>query len=240
MPETVAAPVEENAAESEIVEQPPVKAENGIVLSPEKLEDYKRKLSGSKDEALRFRAENERLSAEKARLEAEINAFKTGQGQTFGHTYQPTPDELQIFKTIAKQAGVPLREELDQIKSGEEERQKNEVVNAFISKFPEYGKIGDPQSDALWEELTEELGNYVPPKDVKQWGKLLEKAHKVLRYDPSTALERGKALGMAQATLKGQATVGGSGGGGSAPAPKSKAKTAIEQGFAQIRPEIFT
>ena len=221
-----------------------------VVIPKEKLEDYKRKLTGSKAEALRLKAENERLTAEHARLVAEAEAARSGQSQSYGFTgYQSTPAEIALFKQLAAQAGVPLKEELAQAQAVQDTARYNEVSNQqlqdFLTRHPEYANPGDPNSDNLWIQLDATLKEFNKPAKAEDYGKLLEKAHKLVKSDDiDMAIEKGKALGLAQATIAERGKIGGLGGGSSggtrAPVKKSPEKQSIEEGFASVRPNYFS
>lgn len=236
MTEETTAPVQTDNA------QAPAQAENApqmVSLPPEKVEDWKRKLSGSKAEAMRLKAQAQRLAQEKAKLQAELEAARTGKPQSYG--YQPTNDEVELFRQLAKQAGIPLQEDLQAIHAKEYEKEKQAAIEEFLRSHPEYGVIGDDESDDLWSQLEQEVKGYVQPKTGRGYLALMNKAHKTISYDATAHMEKGAALAMAQANLKEQGKIGG-GGGSKRHEPQQKipnAQKAVTEGFAAIRPEAF-
>lgn len=207
----------------------PQKEENLITIPADKLIDYKRKLTGSKEEAMR-------LKAEKERLEAELESLKNPQ-----ELAQYSQQDVDDLRRLAKLAGIPLKEDQEKQQREVYEQEKQEAVKAFLEKHPEYTAIGDIRSDEMWESLEGEISMYVQPQKGKDYLTLLEKAHRQIHYDPTIERERGKALGMAQAKLQEQTTIGGSSAKTSASSKKvPQAKQDIMAGFAAVRPEAFT
>ncbi len=110
-----------------------------------------------------------------------------------------------------------------------------------MDKYPEYARIGDVNSDELWETLESNVKNYVNPPRGRDFLAILEREHKLLHFNPEIERERGKALGMAQAKVQDQTTIGG-GGSGKSQAPTKKVpqqKQAVMDGFASVRPQAF-
>lgn len=228
------APAQADNAQVENQEKPMVS------LPQEKVDDWKRKLSGSRAEAMRLKAQAERLAEEKAKLAAELEAARTGQAQTVNYT--PTPEEIALFRQLAQQAGVPTQQDIEAIRQAEWNKEQQLAVDEFLKDHPEYNRPGDEESDAAWEEIKAEVKSYKTPQNPREYLALLRKAHKVVAYDPQADLERGVALGVAQANLKEQGKLGG-GGGSTKHEPQKKVpaeKKAVMDGFKSVRPEAFS
>lgn len=228
---------QESAAVAEVLDAPVENPEEASVetepvpapLTWEKREELRQHLDASKREALSLKAEKEQLQAQ---LRAAEMQRLTG----------VTQSDVEAFKLIAKQAGVPLAEDIQAEKIQAYEKERDQMVNKFLEKHPEYAQPGDPKSDAMWAALDSEVSQYVAPADPKDWYKILEKNHKLLTMDDSITLERGKSLGMAQAKLQEQHTVGGSRGSASsrkASIPVDPLKEDVQKAFKEARPEYF-
>ena len=191
---------------------PAVPADNGEIL-PAKREDLSRKLHGSREEALRLKSENDRLKAEldQARM-----------------TPQPSPDEdislterdVAVFKALAAKAGLAPREEVLAIREERHQELQQQHLDVFLAEHPEYNKPNDPQSDQLWQRLQGELADYRKPSSPAEFKQFLTRAHRSLSFNEGREVERGKALGYAQANLQEQSRMGGASHGGSS-APKN-------------------
>lgn len=223
-------PVTENVTpEEQVVPEvaPAEPAENAtpmVQLPPEKVAEYKRKLTASRDEALRLKRENEELKSKFSQPEPIIN--------------QVNPTDIEYFKELAKLSGVSFQEDVQNIQKEKYEDKKTQAVQQFLANHPEYAKVGDDQSDALWATLEEKMKKYQTPSDPSEWYDMLEEGHKVLHYDTKTAYEKGKALGYAQANIQEKSRVGG----GSPNAVERKVpaqKKQILDGFKQARPQYF-
>jgi len=223
----VPTPVVENTEQPETTDQPEQVKEpesNLVTIPAERLQDYKRKINGSREEAMRLKDKAEKL-------EAELAAAKT--------VKYPESDVEQL-RILARQAGIPLKEDMEQYQRNSYEEEKQTAVLSFLEKHPEYAQMGDAQSDEMWETLESEVKNYVNPPRGKDYLQLMEKAHRVIHYNPEIERERGKALGMAQAKIQESTTIGGGSGRQSVPVRKgSQQKSAIMDGFAAVRPQAF-
>lgn len=236
-------PSEEDKVEAPQVEDKPTEEtapekEESEVQEPaepnweEKREEFRRNLSASKEEALRLKAENEKLLKQ---LQAQAQVYQGG-------GLKLTPQEQQAFQVLLQQYGVVTKEQLQEQQKEVYVATQKEELNRFLEKHPEYGKEGDPKSDAMWAQLHQELETYRVPKNPKEWGKLLNKAHRAVQGSKATevAKEKGKALAQAEAAQAEQARQPKSG--GSSPSKSSKkspAKQEVSQGFAALRPQYY-
>lgn len=112
------------------------------------------------------------------------------------------PAQLDLLRKAAKKIGlVPL----DELKAQEEATTKQEIINAFVAKNPNYNKSNDPY-DVNWESLLKELEVYntSTPQLLK---KALEKANQSLVGDGKAQLKA-----QAKAQTNSMASVGSGGG----------------------------
>lgn len=232
------APITDNAATAQPVVNPvaqaPVPTDNADI-TPEKKKELSRKLTSSKEEALRLKAENERLATEKAALEAQIL-----QRQQSGDP-QVSEQEVEYLRQLGKKAGFAFIPDVEAIKQSSYKEKQQMEFESFMTKHPELNKAGDPKSDELWAAFQSEISTYRQPNNATEWGKLFDKAYRNLTWSEQNALDRGKALGYAQANMVNQSQLGsGSFGGSSAPvSPKSPERQAISEGFAAVRPQYY-
>lgn len=227
---TVPVPTDNAATQQPVVKDagtpPAASADNGTPLSPEKKEEYSRLLNDSKAEALRLKAEVERLAAEKAQLEAK-----------YSQPNDVSDQDVEILKQLGKKAGFAFQEDTQKIRQETYAEKQQAAVDEFLKTHPEYSP-GKPENDQRWNALRAELATYVSPTNGSDWKKYLEKGHKVLNTNDELTLERGKALGFAQANTA--PSVGGaSSGSPSQGSGKTPERQAISEGFAAARPQYY-
>lgn len=204
---------------TQVEEEPtPAKAEN-VVEDPEKaelrakVERQSALLRASKDEALRLKKELEVRMAQPVQAQEDIQPVNSA--------------DVAAFKALARAAGIPLKEEIQQQTYTEKMETAKEK---FLQEHPEYSKVGDEKSDQAWDRLKEELAQYKAPEDPQKWYSLLQKAHRDISSTPELQLEKGKSLGMAQANLN--ASLGG-GSSGAASTPTKKKQTPEQRAVAE-------
>ncbi len=111
--------VEPVEAEETVVEQsaqeiqPP--KDNLVTIPADKLADYKRKMTGSRDEAMRLKAETERLKAENEALKSPQNNIYSDQ-------------DVEHLRNLAKRAGLSFREDQEQFQQRSYDEEKQEAV----------------------------------------------------------------------------------------------------------------
>lgn len=151
----------------------------------------------------RFREVNQKYR----KAEAELESLKQ---QSSGTRNTPNVDgsnDVEVLKELAKQAGLVSRDDI-----------LKEQIDSFGEQFAEihddyYG--ANPEGDANWKLLQEELKLYKTPTTLKQMEALLEKAHKSLFGQKSSenelveAKELGKREALVQTTVNRRASIGG-------------------------------
>ena len=176
-----------------------------------------RLLGSSKNEALRLKSELDALKKEaKAKPTEELS-------------------EQELFDQFLSNSEL-FQEKLSKVK----QEKYNDIMEAqkdeFLKTHPEYLPEND-KDNSKWDSLLGELRDYTIPKDPKDWGKRLLKAHK--NITPDNSLEKAKALAMAQANIDEQAKLGG-GAGGSTPAKKlTPEQQEVSEGFRTLRPDYY-
>lgn len=219
------------------VAQTPAPADN-VEITPEKREELSRKLDASKEEALRLKAENEQLAREKADLEASIAQRQ----QSTNEPVQVNEQDVAYFRELGKKAGFAFAPDVEAIKQQSYKEKQQVAFENFMAKHPELNKKGDPQSDKLWNVFQSKLAWFQPPSNPTEWGDRFEDAYRITTWSEQQALERGKALGYAQANIANNSQLGsGSLGGSSAPRAQnlSPERQAVSEGFASVVPHYY-
>lgn len=100
------------------------------------------------------------------------------------------PEDIAAFNELAKNLGYVQQGEIAQ--STFEEKSAVEF-DKFIEKHPEYAADNDPEN-VLWDRLKEEFALYAQPKNPKDYGKILERAHQaVFNIQPISKLKNNSA-----------------------------------------------
>lgn len=107
------------------------------------------------------------------------------------------PADRELVTKILKAEGYVKREEVEKQNYV---NTQNQVLNAFLDKYPEYKPENDPDN-INWKALTGEYGLYAQPKDPLQIANLLERSHKAIQQvvsDPSLPAKK-RAINVASA-----------------------------------------
>lgn len=84
------------------------------------------------------------------------------------------PDDISVIDRVLKAKGFITKSEANKIIY---DQVKNQELEKFLSKYPEYKPENDGQ-DINWNSLQRELGYYRIPEDPHKIGEVLERAHK--------------------------------------------------------------
>lgn len=123
------------------------------------------------------------------------------------------PEDISLIDRVLRAKGYMTKEESSQMHY---DAVKNEKINEFLDKFPEYKPENDP-SDINWNRLQGQIQSwYRMPNDPKLIGDLLLKAHKDIAQTPS---DRGTEVRKQQVKV---ASSGSSGAQRSSPKPQSR------------------
>lgn len=200
--------------------KPPAEADNDEETPP-KQQELKQKLTASKNEALKLKAERDRLQTELSKISKQ---------KSQGKTPSISSEDADQIKETLKSMGVAFKGEVVEKQEVYQEKVQSKI-DQFTKEFPEYNKPGDADSDAKWQELQSEFSLYRTPKSPEETYQFLKRAHDDIkrRTEVDSTFERGKSLGYAKANLADKASVGGSGSGSPAPRKKSAEQSLIEQ-----------
>jgi len=206
-------------------EAPEVKEEDNVEERLKELEEKDREksrlLDASKTEALRLKKLNEELQAKASDDAPKLN-----------------DSDIELFKQYAKKAGLPFKEDLIAQQQQLYGERQQEALNKFLEEHPEYKPVND-KGNKKWNVLLAEYDTYKAPQNPKDVLNLLKKAHK--NTNPEDSLEKGKALGMAQANIQEQTKLGGTSGAASTPKKKrTPEQQAARDHFKSLRPEVIT
>lgn len=204
--EKKATPEEEVEEEKETPSEPP--AEETPAEEPEE------KPEGEGDDGGQLIRQTEALKLERERLLAEIRDLRgerrdlkqqqiTQVETAIDELKDVYPADVELIEKVLKTRGYIRQEDVDKRIY---EENKNQQLESFLNKHPEYKPENDPK-DTNWQMLQRELEYYRMPKDPKKVGDVLERAHK--------ALTGSYSVGQNVSAKKHLAKVAGSGGSGS-------------------------
>lgn len=91
------------------------------------------------------------------------------------------PEDITVIDRVLKAKGYMSKEEVNHMFY---ETVKDEELNKFLDKYPEYKPENDP-NDINWNTLQKELGFYRMPENPRQVREVLERAHKAIAKVPS-------------------------------------------------------
>lgn len=91
------------------------------------------------------------------------------------------PDDVATIDRVLRAKGYMTKPEADKMFY---EAVKNEELNKFLEKYPEYKPENDPD-DVNWTTLQRELGYYRTPENPREIAQLLERAHRGVVKVPS-------------------------------------------------------
>jgi len=94
------------------------------------------------------------------------------------------PEDVAIIEKILRAKGYITKEEAQRMYY---DQVKQEELNKFLEKYPEYKPENDP-NDINWNALQREVSLYRMPQDPHLIGMILERAHRAIQKVPS---ERG-------------------------------------------------
>lgn len=93
------------------------------------------------------------------------------------------PDDVATIDRVLRAKGFMTKQEADKMFY---DAVKDEELNKFLEKYPEYKPENDP-SDTNWSTLQRELGYYRMPENPRQLTEVLERAHRSVVKVPMTA-----------------------------------------------------
>ena len=117
------------------------------------------------------------------------------------------PDDVATIDRVLRAKGFMTKQEADGMFY---EAVKNEELNKFLEKYPEYKPENDP-GDVNWSSLTREIGLYKMPANPRQVAEILDRAHRAIVKAPTNLQPQRR-----------QVQIAGAGRGGSQPGGSSK------------------
>lgn len=84
------------------------------------------------------------------------------------------PDDVSVIEKVLRSKGYMTKGEVEKMSY---EATKQEELDRFLEKYPEYKKENDPD-DIHWNALQRELGYYRLPEDPRKTLEVLERAHR--------------------------------------------------------------
>ena len=201
--EKQATPEEEVEEERETPSEPP--AEETPAEEP---------IGGEGDDGGQLTRQTEALKLERERLLAEIRDLRGERRDlkqqqidkvetAIDELKDVYPADVELIEKVLKTRGYVKKDDVDKRIY---EENKNQQLDAFLNKHPEYKPENDPK-DTNWQMLQRELEYYRMPQDPKKVGDVLERAHK--------ALTGSYPAGQDVSAKKHLARVAGAGGAGS-------------------------
>ena len=169
--ETPAVPVTEEEPVGEAA--PVVKTE----VKPDKPYDEvtTNQIQGLQTERVKLLKEISELRGQKRELK-EQELFKVQ--ETIAELEGVNPDDVAIIEKVLRSKGYLTKEESSKMFY---ESVKQEELNKFLDKYPEYKPENDP-NDVNWQTFSRELGTYFKlPANPHQIGEVLERVHKMIR-----------------------------------------------------------
>lgn len=138
------------------------------------------------------------------------------------------PNDVNLIERVIRSKGYMTKEESNRMFY---ETVKQEELNKFLEKYPEYRPENDP-NDLNWNALQRELGYYRSPENPHQIADLLERSHKVIARVPSAPVNT--------ATKQRQVQLASAGSGGSQRVSQSVGKTLDPERKAMLKSGGFS
>ena len=182
------APVQETEAEKETPSDLP--AESETVVSDEKPAEPARaevrddskglevQVRGLQDERVKLLKEIQDLRGQRREIKREE---LTKVDQKIDDLKDVNPEDISLIDKVLRSKGYLTKEESQKMFY---ESVKQEELNKFLDKYPEYKPENDPH-DVNWNTLQRELGFYRLPDDPKRIGEVLLRAHRGIAKVPT-------------------------------------------------------
>lgn len=197
--------VEEKETPSELPAEQPEVEEKPVVEEKPQDDALVRANEGLKEERLKLLKEIQELRGQRREIkQGELNKVN----QQIDELKDVNPDDVATIDKILRAKGYLTKEESQRMHF---ESVKQEKVNEFLEKYPEYKPENDPH-DINWNTLQREFSIYAMPSDPRLILDRLERAHKSIAKAPTANIE----------VKKQQAKVAGVGSGGVQRSPSKK------------------
>jgi len=122
------------------------------------------------DEIVELRGQRRTLKeAELGKVEAKIEKVQE-------EIPDVNPDDVRVIEKIARARGFISKDDVNKMFY---EKVKQEVIDDFLNKYPEFKPENDP-NDAKWNALQKEVSWYKMPENPRMIATLLDRARKVI------------------------------------------------------------
>lgn len=192
------APPAEKPDDQPVVEESPAPSQ----------EEIQKAEQGLQNELLKLRKEIAELRGQKREIKQEqINKVQA----QIDELKDLHPEDVATIERVLRAKGLMTKQEAEQMFY---DSVKNEELNKFLEKYPEYKPENDP-GDVNWQTLQKELSYFRTPENPRQIAELLERAHRSVVKVPS-------GISTAPAKRQVQLASVGSGGGKQSTTPSAK------------------
>ena len=179
-------PAELPADEGESLEQPAEPVIPGIPGTPvirDDSSDLTKQIQGLQDERVKLLKEIQDLRGQRRELKRdELSRVE----ERIDDLQDVSPEDVKVIDKVIRSKGYLTREESQKMFY---ESVKQEEVDKFLEKFPEYKPENDP-NDINWNALQREFSIFRAPDNPRLIGDRLERAHKsVARVTPDRNVE---------------------------------------------------
>lgn len=180
-PEAEHIPEEVNQPETETPVLPAEKPADEVVsdehLEPSQ-EEKDKAIQGLQNERVKLLKEISELKGTKREIKQDqINSVQA----QIDELKDLHPDDIAVIDRVLRAKGYMTKEESNKMYY---ESVKNEELNKFLDKYPEYKPENDPD-DVNWGTLQKELGFYRMPENPRLLTEVLERAHRGVVKVPS-------------------------------------------------------
>lgn len=159
-------------AEEQPAEAAPEKSEEESAAAPVEQSAVKQ-VQGLQEERAKLLAEIQQLRGQRRELKKEELLVVNKQIEELTDV---NPDDVKLIDKVLRAKGYLTKEESNKMHY---DAVKQEQVDAFLEKYPEYKPENDPH-DLNWSALQRELGFYRMPDDARKVGDVLLRAHRAI------------------------------------------------------------
>lgn len=169
--------VKETPAELPAVEKPAIEETKESSKSDDtgnKQTDLEKAVQGLQDDRVKLLKEIQDLRGQKREIkQEELNKVQ----EKIDELKDLHPEDIQIVDRILRSKGYLRKDEVSKMFY---DSVKNEELNKFLNKYPEYKPEND-SNDINWNFLQRELGYYRMPDDPHLVSEVLERAHRAIQ-----------------------------------------------------------
>lgn len=161
-------------------EEPEQQAESPELVAQD--DEKEKELEGLRNEKVKLIQEVQALRGQKRDLKKEELITVSKQIDDLEGIH---PDDQTLIEKVLRAKGYMTKAEAEKMSY---DSVKNQKLNDFLSKYPEYKPENDPQ-DVNWNTLQREFGLYRLPDDPNKLTEILERAHRAISSGQDRTLE---------------------------------------------------